>query len=236
MKKTLFILAVVFSAIYSSSALNAATGELSSEATLTPGTSRTEWKEFLSSGVGTKVFWRFSFPNTSRQAFSVQLKNETGSRVSFSSFTIVGIGTGKNNVWRGILEPNKISTLQGKLISPDPMNQEEKRLIKTRIGGLVQGEGAAGLTEEERLRLDSSAKVKRAKGYNQNLYEKYIQTVGAGTSSSMREELLGKYRDAKQAEDEAKAAAISDSESATLVTPTNPVGGTATSPAFNPDF
>ena len=52
----------------------------------------------------------------------------------------------------------------------------------------------------------------------------------------MREELLGKYRDAKQAEDEAKAAAISDSESATLVTPTNPVGGTATSPAFNPDF
>ncbi|MBF0501795.1 MAG: hypothetical protein HQM09_16785 [Candidatus Riflebacteria bacterium] len=233
MKQRFLLLAVLFSIICVSPVLNAATGELSSESTLSPGTPWTEWKEFQASDAGTKVFWRFGFSDASRQAFSVQLKNETGSVVSFQRFTVDGVGTGKDVVWRGNLEPNKVSTMKGTLAPSSQQSQGGKRVIKARLEGLAQGLG--GLTEEERQRLNSP-EVKKAKNYTKNLYEKYIQGVGAGTPQNVNKGLIGKYKDAKQAEDKAKSDAVSGSGSTPLETPTNPGQGSAASPAFNPDF
>jgi hypothetical protein len=78
--------------------------------------------------------------------------------------------------------------------------------------------------------------VERAENYTQNLYQKYIQSVGAGNSPNVNKGVLGKYKDAKEAEDKAKSTAISDSGSSGLEGATNPAQGSATSPAFDPNF
>lgn len=237
MKKGMLVLGVLFSVLFSSAALIGATEEMLSEATLSPGKPWTEWKEFTASGVGSKVLWRFGFSNASGGTFSVQLKNDTGAAVSFLNFFVVGVGSGENRGWRGILKPGAVFTLRGKSYPPGRPNPGEKAVIKAHLGSLSSGDAGLkqGLTEEEKQRLNSP-EVKRAKNYTQNLYQKYIQTVGAGNSPNVNKGVLEKYKDAKEAENKAKSTAISASGESGLEAAKNPAQGSATSPALDPNF
>jgi hypothetical protein len=237
MKKRLLVLGVLFSVLFFSAVLIGATGRILSEATLSPGKPWTEWKEFNASGVGSKVLWRFGFSDAVGEAFSVQLKNDTVATVSFLNFFVVGVGSGENRGWRGMLKPGQVFTLRGKSYPPGRPNPGEKVVIKAHLGSLSSGDAhlKQGLTEEENQRLNSP-EVKDAKNYTQNLYQKYIQTVGAGNSPNVKKGVLGKYLDAKKAEEKAKSTAISASGSSGLEAAANPAPGSATSPASDPNF
>ena len=136
-----------------------------------------------------------------------------------------------------MLKPGKVLTLRGKSYPPGRPNPGENVVIKAHLGSLSAGDAGLeqSLTEEEKQQLNSP-EVKRAKNHAQNLYQKYIQSVGIGNSPNVKKGILGKYKDAKEAEDKAKSTAISASGSSGLEATTNPAQGSATSPAFDPNF
>lgn len=222
MKIRLLFLVALFIFFFSLNHLIGATKGIFSEAILFPGEPWTEWKEFSTSGIGSKVLWRFGFSDVPGKAFSVQLKNETSEAVSFINFFVIGVGSGENGGLRGVLKPGTTVTFKGKSYPPGQPGTEEKAVIKVHMGSFSSGDKSLKqtLTENEKHALNSS-EVKKAESYTKNLYNKYIQSVGAGNSSTLNKGILMKYKNAKEAEIKTKSDAISASETSDLEIDTN---------------
>ena len=206
MKKQVIALLAVFLVLLSFPSLNAAKVQISSEVSLVQGNPWSAWKEFLFSGTGTGVFWRCGFADPSSEVLSVQLKNENDFTVSFSSFTVGGSGWGQKNIWRGTLDPKKTFAMDEKSDSPDRGGQGDRILVQARLEGLGKGSESSRRMEAEQ---PQSPESKKAHNHTMGMYQKYIQAVGAGTSSNVNQGLVEKYREARQTEDSIKASEFS---------------------------
>lgn len=206
MRKQVIVLLAVISILFSFPTLNAAKVQITSETSLSHGDVWSEWKEFLFSGNGTGILWRCGYSDPSGEGFSIQLKNDNDFTVSFSSFMVGGDGWGKKHEWRGTLVAKTIFAMDGKSDSPIRGGKGDRILVQARLEGLGKGSESSRRIESPQ---PQSPELKKAHNYTMNMYQKYIQAVGAGTSSNVNRGMVQKYLEGRKKEDSIKCSEYS---------------------------
>lgn len=206
MRKQVIVLLAVLSILFSFPVLNAAKVQITSETPISIGTTWSEWNEFQFSGAGTGIFWRCGYSDPSGVGFSIQLKNDNDFTVSFSSFTVGGDGWGKKTVWSGTLVAKTVFAMDGKSDSPMLGAQGDRVMVQARIEGLGKGRAESRRMESHQ---PQSRELKNAHNYTMNMYQKYIQAVGAGTSTNVNRGMIQKYKEGREKEEGIKCSEYS---------------------------